>query len=94
MKQVSVSARMSRELSPINSWSRYGLSMILVTAVADVILKQEKDTVGSIITGPGLSSTFPDSKKSRVIRYLVSNRERLERVRFDWYGCKDGRRKE
>src|SRR5215469_6860588 len=41
-----------------------------------------------------VSSTFPDSKRSRVIRYLVRNRERFERVRFDWYGCKAGRRKE
>jgi len=85
---------MSSELSPINSWRRYGLSMVLVTAVADLILRQEKDTVESIITGPGLSSTFPDSKRSRVIRYLVRNRERLEKVRFDRYRCKDGRRKE
>ena len=70
------------------------MSMVLVTAVADLILRQEKDTVGSIITGPGLSSTFPDSKRSRVIRYLVRNRECLEGVRFDGYRCKEGRKKE
>jgi len=70
------------------------LSMILVTAVADLTFRQQKDTVGSITTGPGLSSTFPDSKRSRVIRYLVRNRERLEKVRFDWCGCKDGKRNE
>ena len=68
MNQVSVSAKISRELSPINSCKRYGLSTALVIIDADLILRQEKDTVGSITTGPGLSSTFPDGKRCRVIR--------------------------
>ena len=58
--QVSDNAIISMLLSKINSWSKLGLSNVIVEVAADLTLKFEKLR----LAGPGLSSMSPESKRS------------------------------
>ena len=77
--QVSVRARISRELSSRKSCIRQGLLSFAVVEQADRILRQLKEIDVHVEGGPGFSSTSPERRSSKIRKNEALDRLEKER---------------